>query len=257
MVRHEKIIMQEEGFELRLARRERQVAALAADGLTDKAIASRLGIKQGTVDTYWARMRRKSGIESRTEIVARILAAEAEGANQELREEIDRLTTQVAELTARHALDDKPYRDVVEALPKALIVSAVDLQILIANLEAHKVLGYTPFDLVGQQVDVLEPARTRPRISKGIRDIFIEPPGHPKVAHIKAFCVRKDGKEIRAATSVSAVNTSRGLLICAVLTPIGEDDPFSPTVFIRGQRAERLQAVVQQSAPEGAKRTRK
>lgn len=61
-----------------LSKRELQVLELAGEGLTDRAIAERLGISQGTVLTYWVRIRSKMGQAPRTELVARHLRGTAE-----------------------------------------------------------------------------------------------------------------------------------------------------------------------------------
>ena len=53
-----------------LSDRERTVLLLAADGLTDKQIASHLQLSQRTIGTYWERMRQKMGQYSRTQLVA-------------------------------------------------------------------------------------------------------------------------------------------------------------------------------------------
>ena len=55
-----------------LTHRERHVAALAAAGHTDVAIAERLGVSARTVQTHLARIYAKLGINSRTELVSRL-----------------------------------------------------------------------------------------------------------------------------------------------------------------------------------------
>jgi DNA-binding CsgD family transcriptional regulator len=57
-----------------LTARERQVAALAAGGSSDAAIADRLGISTRTVQTHLARVYTKLGINRRTEIGQRLNA---------------------------------------------------------------------------------------------------------------------------------------------------------------------------------------
>lgn len=53
-----------------LSARERQIASLVADGLTDLNIAARLDISEETVGTHLRRVYRKLGIHSRAELVA-------------------------------------------------------------------------------------------------------------------------------------------------------------------------------------------
>ena len=53
---------------LRLAPREQEVAALVAQGLTNRQIASRLVISEATVETHLARIFRKLGMQSRTQL---------------------------------------------------------------------------------------------------------------------------------------------------------------------------------------------
>lgn len=58
-----------------LSDRERQIARLAAEGLTDKEIARRLDVSITTVRTYWVRMRRKLGAANRAQAIVRALDA--------------------------------------------------------------------------------------------------------------------------------------------------------------------------------------
>lgn len=53
-----------------LTQRERQVAALVAAGATNDAVATELGLGAKTVETHLARIYRKLGLRSRTELAA-------------------------------------------------------------------------------------------------------------------------------------------------------------------------------------------
>ena len=75
--------------------REAQVLSLAAEGMTDKQIASELGISLATVDTYWRRIRTKFGSSSRTEAVARALNLKSSGAIALSQLENDRLIAEM------------------------------------------------------------------------------------------------------------------------------------------------------------------
>lgn len=56
-----------------LSDREASVLSLAAKGLTDRAIAARLGISTNTLRTYWARIRGKLGEGSRVALAAALI----------------------------------------------------------------------------------------------------------------------------------------------------------------------------------------
>ena len=60
-----------------LTLREQQVVALVADGLSNKAIAARLGVSTRTVEGHVNHVFTKLGIESRTELVKFVLTAGA------------------------------------------------------------------------------------------------------------------------------------------------------------------------------------
>ena len=71
-----------------------QILDLAAEGLTDKSIAERLGIGISTVETHWRILRERGGFASRTEAVANHLRTKAERTREDLEAERDRLAAQ-------------------------------------------------------------------------------------------------------------------------------------------------------------------
>jgi DNA-binding CsgD family transcriptional regulator len=74
--------------------REEQLILLAAEGLTDREIAERLGLSQQTVGTYWQRLMKRLGASTRTQVVAMAMAAAAGRSRQtlvELRGKVDLL----------------------------------------------------------------------------------------------------------------------------------------------------------------------
>ena len=58
----------------RLSDREREIALLVADGLTDAVIARRLGLTLGTVRSYVRHIRLRLGLASRAEVAAWVQA---------------------------------------------------------------------------------------------------------------------------------------------------------------------------------------
>ena len=53
---------------VRLSPREQQLVALVSQGLSNKQIASALGISEGTVKVYFSRLFRKVGVSDRFEL---------------------------------------------------------------------------------------------------------------------------------------------------------------------------------------------
>lgn len=61
-----------------LSPREGEIVELATEGLTNDAIAHKLGLSVGTVNTYWLRIKLKAGGSGRTETVLNIFKERAE-----------------------------------------------------------------------------------------------------------------------------------------------------------------------------------
>lgn len=80
-----------------LSPREEEVVALCVEGLTNDAIAQRLGLSVGTVNTYWLRIKLKVGGSGRTDTVVRIIKDRAERALREANVERKELAEIVAD----------------------------------------------------------------------------------------------------------------------------------------------------------------
>jgi DNA-binding CsgD family transcriptional regulator len=80
-----------------LSPRESQIVDLAIQGLTNEAIAIRLDISVGTVNTYWLRIRLKVGGVGRTDTVARVIKERAEKALRASNIDRESLTGHIAD----------------------------------------------------------------------------------------------------------------------------------------------------------------
>lgn len=60
-----------------LTERQTQIVRCAAEGLTDKEISRMIGISEGTLRTYWGRLRTRFDARSRTEVIAKALVEKA------------------------------------------------------------------------------------------------------------------------------------------------------------------------------------
>jgi DNA-binding CsgD family transcriptional regulator len=63
-----------------LSPREDELLELCIEGLTNEAIAERMGVSIGTVNTYWLRIRLKVGGTAKTDTVARIIQEKSDRA---------------------------------------------------------------------------------------------------------------------------------------------------------------------------------
>lgn len=80
-----------------LSPREEEIVELCVEGLTNDAIAMRLGISVGTVNTYWLRIKLKVGGYGRTDTVVRVIKERAERALREANVERTELSEIIAE----------------------------------------------------------------------------------------------------------------------------------------------------------------
>jgi len=80
-----------------LSPREEEIVELCVDGLTNDAIANRLGLSVGTVNTYWLRIKLKVGGSGRTDTVVKVIKDRAERALRDANLERTGLTEIVAE----------------------------------------------------------------------------------------------------------------------------------------------------------------
>jgi PAS domain S-box-containing protein len=83
---------------LSLSQREEEILQLSSQGLTDRQIALELGIRPGTINTHWSRIRLKLGAKTRSEAVAILLKTQAEEAAKHLTAERNRLRDRVRAL---------------------------------------------------------------------------------------------------------------------------------------------------------------
>jgi len=80
-----------------LSPREEEIVELCVEGLTNDAIAHRLGLSVGTVNTYWLRIKLKVGGSGRTDTVVKVIKERAERALRDANVERQELSHIVAE----------------------------------------------------------------------------------------------------------------------------------------------------------------
>lgn len=83
-----------------LSPREEEIVALCVEGLTNEAIAYRLGLSVGTVNTYWLRIKLKTGGLGRTDTVVKVIKERAERSLRDANTERTEFTKIIADQKA-------------------------------------------------------------------------------------------------------------------------------------------------------------
>jgi len=185
-----------------LSPREQQLIGMAGEGLTDTAIANRLGISEATVNTYWGRIRVKLGPHNRTELVAIALREEYERRIDEMKSE---------------SADSPDYGAILRAAPDALLLVTDNGTIQDANEAASEMFGYEDGELVGRSLLSLVPPRFRGDHDIHVASYMLNPERRAMGAGMGVVGIRKNGSEFPMAAALSAINwNGKNMAICSV-----------------------------------------
>lgn len=114
------------------------------------------------------------------------------------------------------------YRKVFDAAPDGILL--VDSQGVVrqANLQAARLFGYEPGELIGQAVELLVPATLRVAHRRH-RETYVENPHtRPMGIGMELAGVRKDGARIPVEISLSPLKSSQGDMVIATVRDLTE-----------------------------------
>ena len=203
-----------------LSDRERQLVVLASKGLTDTAIAYKLGISLATVGTYWGRVRIKFGPLNRTELVAVFLQEKAAVVVDGLRAENQALVDELGEKAKTEEMlrsSLEAIRRLVETAPDGILLVGKTGKIQLSNEQAEAMFGYTHEEMLSLNVDQLVPERYRDNHPTNRASYHENPVKRRMGEHLATFALRKDGTEFPMATALSASETEAGLLVTCIV----------------------------------------
>lgn len=120
-----------------LSRQESRVISLSTEGLGDKEIALAMGISVGTVRTYWKRIQRKIGGNTRAETVSTFVRMGPERELEETRALVEQLRMEVYR---RQEAEDR-LRAMCACAPLGVFVSGPTGAQLFANAGWERVTG--------------------------------------------------------------------------------------------------------------------
>jgi PAS domain S-box-containing protein len=209
--------MQKDRQRLQLSPREQQLITFASEGLTDTAIALRLGISEATVGTYWGRVRIKIGPYNRTELVSIHLRMQQEEALDALRTENEQVISDLRKASEQQADQGSLYQELIENAPDAIVIVSESGFISTANKAAHELFCYGAGEMNGLPLIELIPVRVR-EIHQVHRAEYIADPQRRQMGeHLQTPALRKDGVEILVRAALSAIPTPTGLVVTCVL----------------------------------------
>lgn len=217
----------------KLSPRERHVVSLAVAGLSDAAIRTRLGISEGSLSTYWSRVRRKLGSLSRVELATRITNERAERHLAQLRGEYEALLSSMKEEqgASNHFLGGR-MQAIVRDMPDALIAVDRDGRIIIANLAADDLLGHPRGTLLGRHLRDLIPTRYHGWHAEQRHYYEDHPERRTMGRDGVTVAVKGDGEELELITTMNLCqDAGKDLVVCIMRPfgdrPVGNNVPYS------------------------------
>jgi PAS domain S-box-containing protein len=110
--------------------------------------------------------------------------------------------------TTERKRTEERFQRVVEAAPSAMIMVGADGLMTLVNNQTEKLFGYHRTELLGQNIEMLIPARFRANHGGQLATFFAAPVVRAMGAGRDLFGVRKDGREVPIEIGLSPIVTA-------------------------------------------------
>lgn len=158
-----------------------------------------------------------------------------------------------AEIQQRKQAEER-YRNLLESAPDAMVVTARDGTIVLANAQTETLFGYPRQDLVGRPVELLVPDRARTAHVAHREAYQREPRLRPMGDGLALHGRRRDGSEFPIEISLSPLDAEGGPLVTAVVRDVTARQIAEETVREYAVRLETLSRQLM-TAQEAERRT--
>ena len=115
---------------------------------------------------------------------------------------------------------DASSRTLLDAAPDAMLVISRAGEIVVANLQAEKLFGYSREDLIGRSVESLIPTRLRAEHPQHRRNFFGAPRVRPMGVDLELFVLRGDGTEVPVEISLSPLTTESDTFVISAIRDV-------------------------------------
>jgi PAS domain S-box-containing protein len=131
-------------------------------------------------------------------------------------------TKVVRDVTAEHERAETMFHSLVESAPDAMVIVGSDGRIVLVNAQTDQMFGYRREDLIGAEVEILIPPRSRGAHNQHRTGFFANAEVRRMGVGLELWGLRRDSTEFPIDVSLSPLRTEQGLLVSAAIRDITE-----------------------------------
>jgi len=127
-----------------------------------------------------------------------------------------------ARIAAEQRRADLGFRDLVDLAPDGVVACDAKGTILLVNVAAERLFGYSRAELIGKPIDTLIPLRYRARHAGHVSQFTASPSARAMGSGLELTGLRKDGSEFPVEISLSPMHGDGGLTISTAIRDVTE-----------------------------------